>query len=393
MAQTPLASTASGSHASQGSPASPGSPGSPGDPVRTSIARRALRTAAIAACLPYLSLKIAWISGSHLGIPEGSSLRNAGTGMALANGLTVLMDGCVIVLALLLTRPWGQRTPAWLLLLPVWVGTGLLVPIMTGYPLQLLVKALGGSVNTGTATATGAKDPFLDEWVFGVVYGGFIVQGLALGALFVLYARDRWGHLWRGPLGDLPASPTRPAQQAAAVAAALLALLPLTMHLLWACGSNAGLSESRAGERASDFYALEAVFVLFALGTVAGTLMLAFRLGRTVPLRVPLALAWTGSSALACWGGWLTLSAAVADDPAKEVPYAMSLTYAVQVIVGMLVATIGAYFLAEGAGGRGGEGGGQRQGQRGGPRGGEGRGRRGGRRGFERAAAAQRRTP
>jgi hypothetical protein len=64
----------------------------------------------------------------------------------------------------------------------------------------------------------------LDWRVFGVVYTGFIVQGLSLGALFVLYARDRWGELWRGRVRDLPGGgPTRLAQRAAAAATALLA--------------------------------------------------------------------------------------------------------------------------------------------------------------------------
>lgn len=162
----------------------------------------------------------------------------------------------MIVLALLLTRPWGLRVPVWLLALPVWGATGLLAPIIVGYPLQVVIRLLGGTV---ARPEDAAREPFLDEWVFGVVYTGFIVQGLTLGALFVLYARDRWGHLWRGQVWELPASsPTRPAQQAAAVVASLLALFPFTTHLLWACGVTAGLNEAQIEERTSDFYALEA---------------------------------------------------------------------------------------------------------------------------------------
>ncbi len=151
--------------------------------------RRVLRAVAIAACVPYLSLKTAWVAGSRVGIPDGSTLLEHRTTMAVANTAGVLLDGAVIVLALLLTRPWGLRMPAWLLALPAWVATGLLTPIMTGYPLQLLVRALGGAVDR----PSGSRRPFLHEWVFGVVYTGFIVPGLALGVLFLLYARDRWG--------------------------------------------------------------------------------------------------------------------------------------------------------------------------------------------------------
>ncbi|NEE28586.1 hypothetical protein G3M53_24405, partial [Streptomyces sp. SID7982] len=84
-------------------------------------------------------------------------------------------------LALLLTRPWGLRVPAWLLVLPMWVASGLLLPIMTAFPVQLVVRLLGGG--GGRPVGEGSSEPFLDPWVFGVVYGGFIVQGVALGAL------------------------------------------------------------------------------------------------------------------------------------------------------------------------------------------------------------------
>uniref|UniRef100_A0AAU2VB87 LigA protein n=1 Tax=Streptomyces sp. NBC_00003 TaxID=2903608 RepID=A0AAU2VB87_9ACTN len=307
--------------------------------------RPALRALAIASCLPYLALKIAWISGSRLGIPEHSLLLEHRAFMALANGGTVLMDGCVIVLALLLTRPWGLRVKAWLLALPMWLATGLLAPVMTGYPLQLLVRALSG---TAGRPSDPASAPYLDEWVFGVVYTGFIIQGLTLGTLFALYARDRWGHLWRGRTGELPQGTVRPATRTAAVAVAVLSLLPAGMHALWSTGSATGLSPSMADGRTSDQYVVEALFAAFAVVGAAGVLMLAFGLGRSLPLRVPLALAWLGSGATACWGGWLWLSALMVTDGTPEEPTTMMhLTYSVQMIIGMLVVTMGTYFFAE----------------------------------------------
>ncbi|MEV4785388.1 hypothetical protein AB0K53_08070 [Streptomyces tuirus] len=36
-------------------------------------ARRILRAVAVVSCVPYLGLKTAWIAGSHVGIPEGTS--------------------------------------------------------------------------------------------------------------------------------------------------------------------------------------------------------------------------------------------------------------------------------------------------------------------------------
>ena len=224
--------------------------------------------------MPYLALKIAWVSGSRVGIPDGSMLLEHHTAMIAGNSASILIDSMVVVLALLLTQPWGRRAPAWLLILPAWAATGLLSPIMVGYPLQLGARLLGG---TAAPAGGPAARPFLDEWVFTVVYTGFIVQALALGALFVLYARARWGHLWRGRISALAGQgPARGVQRATALMASAVVLVPLTAHLLWATGSTSGLTATMIAERTSDFYALEAAYVLFAVMTVTGLLLVAF---------------------------------------------------------------------------------------------------------------------
>ncbi|MEV7383034.1 hypothetical protein AB0O10_32615, partial [Streptomyces lydicus] len=83
-------------------------------PARTTrrgrTTRTVLRVTTLAACVPYLTLKIAWIAGSRIGIPEGSALRRDGNSLMALNALTVLMDAAVIALAFLLTRPWGGGT-------------------------------------------------------------------------------------------------------------------------------------------------------------------------------------------------------------------------------------------------------------------------------------------
>ncbi|MFD5477865.1 hypothetical protein [Streptomyces hawaiiensis] len=319
------------------------SPAPPGPAVRTGRPRRILRAVAVVSCGPYLALKAAWVAGSHVGIPEGSPLLDDRLTMAVVNGASMLLDSAVIVLALVLTRPWGLRAPAWLLAFPVWVATGLLAPVMAGFPAQSAVRAFGG----GGASSAG-REAFLDEWVFAVVYTGFIAQGLALGGLFVLYARERWGHLWRGRVRELPVSATGAAHRALAVAAAVLALLPLTLHALWACGVSTGLGEGRAAERGGEFHVLEGLFVVFLLAAVTGAVLLSFRRGRRLPVSVPLALAWVGSSAVACWGGWLSLaSVGGAADLADRPTPLMNLAHAGQMLVGLLVAAIGAYHVAE----------------------------------------------
>ncbi|MGX1884066.1 hypothetical protein [Streptomyces sp. NPDC055287] len=320
-------------------------------PAPVGRTRAMLRAAAVISCVPYVALKVAWIAGSRIGIPDGSVLLDRPGLMAAANSATVLMDAAVVVLALLLTQDWGRRVPAWLLALPMWVATGLLTPIVTGFPLQVLVK-----VFTSAESTPAAGEPFLAEWVFGVVYTGFIVQAIALGILFAWYARDRWCHLWRGTVGELPESAVGPRLRAAGVAGSVLAVFAAVPHAMWAAGSATGLSEGRAEGRTTDFYLLEGTYVLFAAVTVAGVLTLALRRGHGLAVRTPLALAWVGSGALGCWGGWLlTASAMPAADGADQATSLMLLTYAVQVIAGLVVLATGTSFLRRrGQGGRAG---------------------------------------
>ena len=216
---------------------------------------------------------------------------------------------------------------------------------MVGYPLQLGARLLGG---TAAPSGGPAARPFLDEWVFTVVYTGFIIQALALGALFVLYARARWGHLWRGRiLGLAGQGPARGVQRATALMASAVVLVPLTAHLLWATGSTSGLTATMIAERTSDFYALEAAYVLFAVMTVTGLLLVAFPRAGALPLRLPLSLAFVGSAALACWGGYMMLTALENRDPSRRISELMNVTYSMQLLAGMLVFTMGAYFFAD----------------------------------------------
>ncbi|MFI1967559.1 hypothetical protein [Streptomyces cinnamoneus] len=318
-------------------------------------ARRTLRTVAVAACVPYLSLKAAWIAGSRVGIPEGSVLLAHETTMRVVNAATVLMDACVVVLALLLSRPWGRRVPSWLLALPMWAAAGLLTPIMAGFPAQVVLRVTGFA----SGERTPGERPFLDEWVYFVVYPGFIVQGLALGALFVLYARERWAHLWRGlagePAGRLPGR----GQRIAVVAAALLAAMPITVHLMWATGHRSGLSGALGRQYDAEAAVQDAAWVLYAGATVVGVVLLLARPERLLPrfarawvpartpLWLPLLLAGAGSAAVGCWGGWLLLASAVGGQGGDQAATPLMLvTYAVQMIIGLLVLGAGARFFS-----------------------------------------------
>ncbi|MEV5970651.1 hypothetical protein [Streptomyces sp. NPDC051921] len=311
-----------------------GAPAAPTAPA--SRLRQTLRVLAVLGCLPYIVLKVAWVAGSTVGIPEGSVLLDHPTMMIVANGVSVIADAIVVLLATLLTRPWGLRVRAWLLLLPVWAAIGLIAPIMVGYPAQLVVSLFATS---DTSPAAAPVADFLDTWVFPVVYGGFIVQGLNLGVLFVLYARDRWGHVWAGRLGELPATASGPVLRACAVAAAVLALAPATLHLLWAGGMTWGLAPDYADGYDADKAVVDAMRACFLVVACLAGLALALRRPAGLRVRAVMGAAWVASGAAGCWGAYMTLVASMPQtDGGKEPTVAMVSTYAGEMIIGFLLA-------------------------------------------------------
>jgi hypothetical protein len=76
--------------------------------------------------LPYLALKVAWLSGNPIRFNDASLV--AKRGMIAANAISFGMDFLAVGLALALTHRWGLRVPAWLLLFPMWVASGFLAP-------------------------------------------------------------------------------------------------------------------------------------------------------------------------------------------------------------------------------------------------------------------------
>ncbi|CAM5486781.1 Histidine kinase OS=Streptomyces rutgersensis OX=53451 GN=F0345_05360 PE=4 SV=1 [Streptomyces diastaticus subsp. diastaticus] len=292
----------------------------PAVPGRTD---RAAAWLAVLACLPYLTLKTAWVAGSPVGIPPGSPLLDHSLVLRLANAGTVVMDGAVIVLVLLLVRPWGLRAPWWLLLVPAWIATGLLLPIVLGYPAQLLAGLLGAS--------GGEAEPFLANWVFAVVYGGFIVQALALGTLFARYVARRWPDVVRARLGGLRPGGSQRAPQWLAAGTLALTPLPLALQLAWAAGASAGL-DAPGSVNSRVVAATHACALLLA---VAGTLSLTWRRPPRLPLGVPLAATWLGSGATLCWALWMLLPM-VSGAAADETSPLLLLVHLVRTLVGAL---------------------------------------------------------
>ncbi|WP_431784124.1 hypothetical protein [Streptomyces chumphonensis] len=277
--------------------------------------RPALCALALLSCLPYMTLKLVWTSGGEVGIPAGSPLLEPGSAgvMAAVNGATLLMDAGVVVLALALTRPWGRRLPAPLLLAPLWAASGLLGPV-------LLSTVLDAALRLGAARPAPPSEPFLDAWVFTVVYTGFSLQALALGGLLVAYVGQRWGARLRG--GD--AAPQAAGPRRPAVLAVALAAVPFTAHLGRGLGAGGG-----------GTVPVSIVMALAALSAGAGALRLGLR-PRGPWRRAAVVGTWCGGAALAAWGAWWLLVLLV-DAPVSTAdgPSALwRLTYAAQVITG-----------------------------------------------------------
>ncbi|MFJ4779627.1 hypothetical protein [Streptomyces sp. NPDC088762] len=298
---------------------------------------RILRAVALTATVPYLVLKTAWLAGSRIGIPDGSVLLDPGPFLMAANAVTVAMDACVVLLALLLTRPWGRRVPAWTLTVPVFVATGLLTPILLGFPGQLLIRALGfGAEPVGEAV----REPFLDPWVFNVVYAGFTVQGLALAGLFVPYARERWGRRWQGVTGARLPSPTGVVAAAAATAGLAIAVV----YGYWACGGAAGLGAESVAAYSVERALVSALHGTCALAAGVGAVLLAR--GGAFAARWPLGLVWIGAAAALSWGSWMLITSFGPQLDGGEGPSAaVQLAYADQMITGLLAAAVLIRFL------------------------------------------------
>ncbi|WP_208853307.1 hypothetical protein [Streptomyces albofaciens] len=302
---------------------------------------------AVAACAPYLLLKLLWILGHDIGVVD---LGRTGRGTWIAaNAVTFLMDAVAAAVAYRLTRPSGLRTPAWLLALPVWMASGLLTPLMITVPTGSAVAALTGAANPM------ASGDFLRPWVYFLVYGAFIVEGITLLGAFWVYAHRRWGALLRRRLESVPAPApgVRAARRLLGVPAAVLFAVLGVVDVLWGLGMPTGSGAGALPTRNVVTATSGVVQGLLALAGAAGLTALLFpHRGpfRRLRTRVPLALAWLGSATVFAWGGTMWLSLAAADAltgggsaSAGGLP---GLAGALELVAGLVVLCLGALTLA-----------------------------------------------
>jgi hypothetical protein len=247
-------------------------------------------------CLPYLILKVAWTVGLPVGITDRSVLHSHG--WAAANALMAAIELAGLLLVLALTRPWARRVPAWLLLFPVWVGTGLLFHVVVG-------AALAG-LSSAASHASGGSLGGFQPWVFVMVYASFAGQGAALAIAFACYVRARWGRLLGERTGEVAARRAARARSwpdnhlpGMAQAVAGMAVAAAAVFCYWAVGGSFGLSAAQP----HPSWALQASRAAGAVIAVAGLLGLAGRWGHQTRFWLPVALAWVGSGSLAAFDG------------------------------------------------------------------------------------------
>ncbi|WP_119729392.1 hypothetical protein [Thermomonospora amylolytica] len=306
----------------------------PAAPRSTRALRRAVCFTTIAACAPYLALKIAWLCGSTVGwkVPADAE----GSALYVANAITLGLDAVAVVVASAFTYRWGLRLPAWLVLPPIWIGTGLLVPIALAAPIALSIEAASGPAATDTGSS-------LYGWVYLMVYGGFTLQAVGLTAAFVFYARERWSEVFRIRTAELPTGPTRPLQTALAGTGTVLAAVYAAAQLYWAFGGTLG----QDGERTGPSMAVSAVWAVLALAGAAGLLTMVHRLGGG-PLWRPLGIAWVGAGSLFAQSLYLLLVAiGRPGGMGEEATAASAYVFLAGVLGGLLLGVTGVMRLAE----------------------------------------------
>jgi hypothetical protein len=298
--------------------------------------------ATVAAALPYLALKAVWLTGGQLGVADPAVMNDAS--MVALNTATAVMDIVAIAMVLAFTHRWGLTIPAWLLLPPMWVATGLLVRFVTGVPVVVIAGALSGA-SPARAVTSGPVRP----WVYALVYPGFAALGIGLMLAFVLYSRVRWGPMLRSSIRDAAPGATQIVQVPVANAAAVMAAAVGVLHLAWACGATIGLRTELVAQRTFSSHLLVGIQALMMLSAAVGICMMLHRLRGAMRFWVPLSLTWVGGGYLFAWGLWNLIN--VLGDTmlvrnASAMPLA-NLASLVQLIAGLVIGVVMLVQLAE----------------------------------------------
>jgi hypothetical protein len=248
--------------------------------------------------MPYLVLKVLWTFEVPVGVTD-RSVFDRNDWMA-SNAFMAVLQVAGVLLVLALTRPWARRVPTWLLLFPVWVGTGLLFEVVVG---AALFAGASSTSSSGGATDLGEFQP----WVYAVIYPSFAGQGIALAIAFVSHVRARWGRLLGERTGEIVARRTTRVRswpehhlQGVAETVAGMATAVALVCGYWAIVGQFGDSAALGSD---SRWPLQASRMVGAVTAVVGLLGLAGRWGQRRRFWLPTALTWVGASAMAGFDG------------------------------------------------------------------------------------------
>jgi len=297
-------------------------------------------------CLPYLVLKVLWTVGMPVGVTDRSVL-DSGEWVA-GNAVMAVVQLVGLLLVLALTRRWARRVPVWLLLLPVWVGTGLLFQVAVGAVLAGLFRV--------PSQASGANTEGIQPWVFVMVYSAFAGQGVALAIAFACHVRARWGRMLgkrtdEAMASRAPRAPSRVERHLGIMAKAVagMAVGVALVFCYWAAGGSFGLS----GVAPLPSRAMQASRVVGAVTAVVGLLGLTGRWGRRTRFWRPAALIWLGSGALATFDGLTVvlnrLFLVFGTDASQPGWALLDTALVIKVVIGVLAAVVGALAVATAA--------------------------------------------
>ena len=260
------------------------------------------------AVTPYLLIKIIWTFGIFTPTEQmgGADWRAVNAGTAILAMVGVLMG-------LAFSQPWGERLPAWLVALPLWVGTGLLVPML------LLAPILGPAAMNRDQDA-GAPDFWIYEQALVMI--SLVGVGIGLPLALLGYTKARWPEAMGGPLDcPEPAGSTRQLQITMARLVAVGCVLLGVVKIFWAAGGTLGLDSDKLDRRDIWWHLLSLSTGVWALLGVWGILVLTSRRGsrRFFP---PMGAAWVSSGMLFSYSVYNLFSLTSMQPPSPELPIA-----------------------------------------------------------------------
>ncbi|WP_071459556.1 hypothetical protein [Bacillus massilinigeriensis] len=279
------------------------------------------------AITPYLLIKIVWTLGLFMPTEQ---MGNAS--WRTANAITMVLAAVGILLALAFSRPWGERLHAWLVVLPVWMGTGLLIPML------LLAPVLGPAAMMRDQEA-GSADIWVYEQILVIV--SLVGVGICLPIAFAGYVKARWPEAIGGPIA-LEARPDN-SQQLQITLGRLVAagcILLGVIKVYWSAGGTAGINPGLLENRDVWWYLLSLSTGVWAFAGAWGLLVLTTRRGsrRFLP---PMVASWVSSGMLFSYNLFNLLSATRPDaQPAPEYPLARVMTTEAGSILGVMMVMI-----------------------------------------------------